>query len=106
MTLARLDLLQTIYTFQGLLVMWDHAIGIDSQGLRTESWPKFVGENGTLVIDRGGWEVIPEKVNGQARMGLIPLKRYTERVASRFACEESFWRCIKSRNRVQCRRRI
>ena len=35
----------------------------------------FVGENGTLVVDRGGWEVIPEKVNGKARMEAVPLKK-------------------------------
>ena len=27
------------------------------------------------LIDRNGWEVIPEKVNGNARMEAIPLKR-------------------------------
>ena len=30
----------------------------------------FVGENGTLVVDRGGWEVIPEVVNGKAEWKL------------------------------------
>ena len=33
----------------------------------------FVGENGTLVVDRDGWEVIPEVVNGKTRMEAVPL---------------------------------
>jgi hypothetical protein len=37
----------------------------------------FVGENGTLVVDRGGWEVIPEIVNGKTRMEEVPLKKGT-----------------------------
>ena len=66
------DLLQTIYTFKDFTVMWDHAIGIDDGAYGRNHGLGFVGENGTLVIDRGGWEVIPEKVNGQARMELFP----------------------------------
>ena len=78
------DLLQTIYTFDGFTVMWDHAIGIDDGAYGRNHGLGFVGENGTLVVDRGGWEVIPEKVNGQARMEAVPLKK---------ACstEESVW---------------
>ena len=56
------DLLQTIYTFKDFTVMWDHAIGIDDGAYGRNHGLGFVGENGTLVIDRGGWEVIPEKV--------------------------------------------
>ena len=69
------DLLQTIYTFDGFTVMWDHAIGIDDGAYGRNHGLGFVGENGTLVVDRGGWEVIPEKVNGQARMEAVPLKK-------------------------------
>ena len=58
----------------------------------------FVGENGTLVIDRGGWEVIPEKVNGQARMEAVPLKKsYGEGGLNLHA--KNHLECIKSRNR-------
>ena len=69
------DLLQTIYTFDGFTVLWDHAIGIDDGYYGRNHGLGFVGENGTLVLDRGGWEVIPEKVNNIARMEAVPLKR-------------------------------
>lgn len=66
------DSLQTIYEFDGFNVMWDHAIGINDGGYGRNAVLGFVGENGTLVVDRGGWEVIPEVVNGKARMEAVP----------------------------------
>lgn len=69
------DLLQTIYTFNDFTVMWDHAIGIDDGAYGRNHGLGFVGENGTLVLDRGGWEVIPERVNGVERMEAVALNR-------------------------------
>ena len=69
------DSLQTIYEFDGFNVLWDHAIGIDDGAYGRNHGLGFVGENGTLVVDRSGWEVIPEKVNGKIRMEAVPLKR-------------------------------
>lgn len=66
------DSLQTIYEFDGFNVMWDHAIGINDGGYGRNAVLGFVGENGTLVVDRGGWEVRPENVNGKTRMEAKP----------------------------------
>jgi len=68
------DSLQTIYEFDGFNVMWDHAIGINDGAYGRNHGLGFVGENGTLVVDRDGWEVIPEDVNGKLRMEAVPLK--------------------------------
>ena len=92
------DLLQTIYTFDDFTVMWDHAIGIDDGAYGRNHGLGFVGENGTLVIDRGGWEVIPEKVNGKARMEAVALKKaYGEGGLNLHV--KNHLECIKSRNR-------
>ena len=72
------DSLQTIYEFDGFNVLWDHAIGINDGAYGRNHGLGFVGENGTLVIDRGGWEVIPENVNGKIRMEAVPLKSGTD----------------------------
>lgn len=69
------DTLQAIYEFDGFNILWDHAIGIDDGAYGRNHGLGFVGENGTLVIDRNGWEVIPEVVNGKARMEAVPLKK-------------------------------
>ncbi|MDX9811617.1 MAG: Gfo/Idh/MocA family oxidoreductase [Bacteroidales bacterium] len=67
------DSLQTIYEFDGFNVLWDHAIGINDGAYGRNAGLGFVGENGTLVVDRQGWEVIPEVVNGVTRMEAKPL---------------------------------
>jgi predicted dehydrogenase len=68
------DTLQAIYEFDGFNILWDHAIGIDDGAYGRNHGLGFVGENGTLVVDRSGWEVIPEVVNKKARMEAVPLK--------------------------------
>jgi predicted dehydrogenase len=71
------DCLQTIYEFDGFNIMWDHAIGINDGGYGRNAVLGFVGENGTLVVDRDGWEVIPEVVLRKTRMEAVPWKKGT-----------------------------
>jgi len=42
-------------------LLWDHAIGIDNGLFGRDHGIAFIGNNGTLELDRGGWEVIEEK---------------------------------------------
>jgi len=71
------DSLQTIYEFDGFNVLWDHANGITDGGYGRYHGLGFVGENGTLVVDRQGWEVIPENVKNVQRMEAVPLIKGT-----------------------------
>ena len=55
------DTMTAVYDFKDFTMIWEHTIGI---GLGNWSRPHgmaYTGENGTLVLDRNGWEVIPEK---------------------------------------------
>ena len=90
------DSLQTIYEFDGFNVMWDHAIGINDGGYGRSHGLGFVGENGTLVVDRGGWEVIPEVVDGKKRMEPVPLVKGTGEGLTNHV--KNFLECRKSRN--------
>jgi predicted dehydrogenase len=54
------DTLQTVYEYDGYSILWEHATGIDGGNYGRNHGIAFIGNNGTLVLDRGGWEVIPE----------------------------------------------
>ena len=54
------DTQQALYEFDGYTMLWDHGIGIDGGYYGRSHGVGFVGNNGTLVVDRDGWEVIPE----------------------------------------------
>ncbi|HLO58250.1 MAG TPA: Gfo/Idh/MocA family oxidoreductase [Bacteroidales bacterium] len=69
------DTLQALYEFNDFTLLWDHAIGIDGGYYGRSHGVGFVGNLGTLVVDRNGWEVIPEPGNGKALMESVPLKK-------------------------------
>lgn len=62
------DTLTTLYEFDKFNLVWDHAMGIDNGQYGRDHGIAFVGNNGTLVLDRGGWEVIEEK-NSKSKVG-------------------------------------
>jgi predicted dehydrogenase len=66
------DTLTTVYEFDGFNIQWEHAIGIDGGPYSRDHGIAFIGNNGTLVLDRGGWEVIPEKEKDQPKMQAVP----------------------------------
>jgi predicted dehydrogenase len=55
------DTLQAIFEYEGFNMLWEHATGIDGGNYGRTEGIAFIGNNGTLVVDRGGWELIPEK---------------------------------------------
>jgi predicted dehydrogenase len=55
------DTLTTLYEFDGFNLVWDSAMGIDNGSYGRDHGIAFIGNNGTLVLNRGGWEVIEEK---------------------------------------------
>lgn len=67
------DTLQALYEFDGHTMLWDHGTGIDGGYYGRDHGVGFVGNNGTLVVDRNGWEVIPEKKKGKDLMKRVDL---------------------------------
>jgi len=65
------DTLTTLYEFDGFNVQWEHAIGIDQGPYNKGHGVAFIGNNGTLVLNRQGWEVLPEG----NRMQGVPLQK-------------------------------
>lgn len=75
------DTLQTIFEYDNFSILWEHATGIDGGNYGRDHGIAFIGNNGTLVLNRRGWEVIPEEEfqgwgkEGIPRMEAIPLQK-------------------------------
>lgn len=54
------DSLQTVYEYEDYSILWEQATGINGGNYGRNHGIAFIGNNGTLVVDRSGWEVIPE----------------------------------------------
>ncbi len=57
------DTLMALYEFDKFNIIWDHALGIGNGDYNRDHGIAFIGNNGTLVLNRGGWEVLEEKKN-------------------------------------------
>lgn len=55
------DTLTTLYEFDGFNLVWDSAMGIDNGSYDRDHGIAYIGNNGTLILNRSGWEVIEEK---------------------------------------------
>lgn len=55
------DTQNVIYEFDSFLMNWSHTGGMESGPYNRNYGIAFKGTNGTLVADRGSWEVIPER---------------------------------------------
>jgi predicted dehydrogenase len=54
------DTLQAIFEYDGFNLLWEHALGIDNGNYGKTEGIAFIGNRGTLVVNREGWEVWPE----------------------------------------------
>jgi predicted dehydrogenase len=55
------DTMTAVYDFRDFTMIWEHTIGIGLGNWKRPHGMSYIGENGTLVLDRSGWEVVPEK---------------------------------------------
>lgn len=64
------DTLAATYDFGDFIMIWEHAQGISNGNYGRDHGIAYIGNNGTLVLDRNGWEVIPD----EKRMEPIPFQ--------------------------------
>ena len=89
------DTLMATYAYKDFNIIWDHACGINHGLYNRKEGLAFFGEKGTMVLDRAGWEVIPEVANDTPRMEAVPFKKGEGK--GLYNQVGNFLSCIKSR---------
>ncbi len=72
------DTLTTVFEFDGFNIQWEHATGINGGPYNRDHGIAYIGNNGTLVLDRGGWEVIPEMEGGKPKMEAVARQKSSD----------------------------
>jgi predicted dehydrogenase len=94
------DTQQAIYQFDDFTLMWEHGVGISNGPYGRDHGVAFIGNDGTVVVDRGKWEVIPEVENGAYKTPALPPRAGRQTGVDPHAV--NFVECIKSRGTPNC----
>lgn len=97
------DTMLAMYDFGDFSILWDHTIGIyGAQFKRRGHGVAFIGEYGTLVVDRGGWEMMAETKSTSAKQGMtdVPIKKGTGKGLDLHVA--NFLDCMKTRQKPNC----
>lgn len=97
------DTLQAVYDYGDFSMVWEQGLGTGRGPYnRAPGNPgvAFIGNKGTLVIDRETWEVIPEIENGKYLTEAIPVQRSWSNGLDHHT--ENWVACIRSRKQPNC----
>lgn len=97
------DTMMTVFDFGDFGLLWDHTIGIYGANFGNRGHGvAFVGEWGTLVVDRNGWEVIPETTSTSAKkdFAAVPLQKGTGKGLDLHV--ENFLSCVREGGKPNC----
>ncbi|MDB5240528.1 MAG: oxidoreductase [Spirosoma sp.] len=89
------DTMQVLYDFGEFTLQWEQAIGIARGPFDREHGVAFIGNLGTVMIDRDGWEVLPESEAAQYLTPAMPLQRRVGSDLDRHTL--NFVECVRSR---------
>jgi predicted dehydrogenase len=99
------DTMQAIFEFDEYSMLWEHATGIDLGPYGRTHGVAFIGNLGTVVVDRAKWEVLPETdtVDGTSSY-LTPAMPVQQRRddGGLDAHMVNFVQCIKTREQPKC----
>lgn len=95
------DTQQSIVEFPSFSMTWEHMLGCGIGPWQREHGVEFHGQNGILIVDRGGWEVHSE-TDSEGHPTMYRMKAIPRRGGSsdyHFAHVKNFVDCVKSRQR-------
>jgi len=90
------DTQYAIYEFEDFGLVWESAVGIAGGCYGREHGVAFLGQNGTLVVDRRGWEVIPEVSQGKPKIEAVPFQPKSEE-SGLYPHVDNFLDCVITR---------
>jgi len=94
------DTQSVIYDFGHFLLEWDHVSGLTKGPYGRNYGVAFIGNNGTLVVNREGWEVIAETEGEKTKMDPISLQPADPKNHEKHV--KNFIDCVKTRSRPIC----
>ncbi|MVM30874.1 twin-arginine translocation signal domain-containing protein [Spirosoma sp. HMF4905] len=94
------DTMQVLYDYGNFTVSWDQSIGIGRGPYDRDHGVAFIGNLGTVVIDRGKWEVLPEVDAGKYLTSAMPTQYGDGKDLDRHTL--NFVECIRSRQQTNC----
>jgi predicted dehydrogenase len=99
------DTLQASFEFDDYSMLWEHATGIDLGPYQRNHGVAFVGNRGTVIVDRGKWEILPEieTIEDQEQYLTMPLPvQHRSDDGGLDAHMVNFVECIKTREQPKC----
>ncbi|NMC38100.1 MAG: Gfo/Idh/MocA family oxidoreductase, partial [Bacteroidales bacterium] len=95
------DSMNVIYPKDDFVINWDMTAGIQSGPYESPYGLAFVGDLGTLTVDRNKLVVRPEW-DSQAKKGKTEEYKFTEGTESHAQHAKNFLECIRTRNKPVC----
>lgn len=95
------DSMNVIYPKDDFVINWDMTAGIQSGPYESPYGLAFVGDLGTLTVDRNKLIVRPEW-DSQAKKGKTEEYKFTEGTESHGQHAKNFLECIRTRNKPAC----
>lgn len=93
------DTMNVSYQMKDYVINWEHTAGTETGPYDRAYGLAFKGNDATLVINREGWEVIPEKENGKPRVAALSKQPGSENHEPHM---KNFIECIKTRKDPAC----
>jgi predicted dehydrogenase len=88
------------YEFDDFTMTWEHAGGLQTGPYNRNYGIAFVGNDATLVVNRNGWEIIPERRDGGVVTPAVPLQETAD--SDHAAHVANFVQCVRERTEPAC----
>jgi hypothetical protein len=99
------DTMQAAFEFNDYSMLWEHATGIDLGPYERNHGVAFIGNRGTVVVDRGKWEVLSETENIDGKLSYLTTPMPVQQRRDDGGLDAhmvNFVECIKTREQPTC----